>query len=81
MEGFYGCFCPKVVLESDTFQVFDTVYQFFNINVSVLEVANLCSNPIIGNRTIYDVVLMNRFVCKILTIVIYETSPLLFLIF
>ena len=45
MEGFYGCFCPKVVLKSDTFQVFDTVYQFFNINVSVLEVANLCSNP------------------------------------
>ena len=81
MEGFYGRFCPKEILESDAFQVFDTVYQLFNINVSVLEIANLCSNPIIGNRTIYDVVLMNRFVCIILTIVIYETSPLLFLIF
>lgn len=62
MKSLYSSLCAEIVLKGYAFEIFDAAQELVEIDVAILEIANLCTNFIIGYGTVDDIIIMNRFV-------------------
>ena len=72
----YSSLGAEIVLKGYAFEIFDAAQEFVEIDVTIFEIANLCTNFIVGNGTVDDVIIMNRFVGEVLPVVIDKSGPL-----
>ena len=65
------------VLEGNTFDVLDAAQKFVEGDVALLESGDLCSDTVVGDGTIDDVVVVERPSVRFGAVVIDEVRPLL----
>ena len=76
MKSLYSSLCAEIVLKGYAFEIFDAAQEFVEIDVAILEIANLCANSVIGYGTVDDIIIMNRFVGEVFPVVINKSGPL-----
>ena len=76
MKSLYSSLGAEIVLKGYAFEIFDAAQEFIEIDVAILEIANLCAHFIIGNGAVDDVIIMNRFVGEVFPVVINKSGPL-----